>query len=303
MRGLEKVPRIAGCVPLFEARNAPCLPFGGVQPVRHRRPLAASAWLPVVVWAGVIFAFSSVPSLSTELGTWDTILRKLAHLAEYAVLGALLDRALRRSHLIVAVAVAGLYAVTDEVHQLFVEGATARRSTSASTARRTPRRPSLAQRAAGAIAMTALLIDLDGALGDTRPLWRDWLDDASRVLEIDPDLLPADRAEAALALDRSAAGNWRVLLERYAADRATIYLRPAADVERRPTPIGRRRGAAGRIHRRPGEVARIAVAQLGATRRVEVVEAGAGALDRLRQRLGADAELVDTRARLVERAP
>jgi VanZ family protein len=85
-----------------------------------RSPL--QTWLPVLVWAGVIFAFSSVPSLSTELGTWDTILRKLAHLAEYAVLGVLLDRALRRPQLVVAVALAGFYAVTDEVHQLFVEG-------------------------------------------------------------------------------------------------------------------------------------------------------------------------------------
>ena len=75
-------------------------------------------WLPVVVWAGVIFAFSSVPSLSTELGTWDTILRKLAHLAEYAVLGALLCRALRRPGL--ALVLATLYAVSDEVHQSFV---------------------------------------------------------------------------------------------------------------------------------------------------------------------------------------
>ena len=85
-----------------------------------RSPL--SAWLPVVVWAGVIFAFSSVPSLSTDLGTWDTILRKLAHLAEYAILGALLDRALRRPQLAVAIVFAALYAVTDEVHQVFVEG-------------------------------------------------------------------------------------------------------------------------------------------------------------------------------------
>ena len=148
--------------------------------------------------------------------------------------------------------------------------------------------------------MTALLIDLDGALGDTRPLWRDWLDDARRVLEIDPDLLPADRAEAALALDRSAAGNWRVLLERYAADRATIYLRPAADVSaalRRLSGDGVRLGV---FTDAPAELARIAVAQLGATRRVEVVEAGTGALERLRGRLGGDAELVDTRARLVE---
>jgi VanZ family protein len=77
-------------------------------------------WGPVVVWAAVIFAISSVPSLSTELGTWDTILRKLAHLAEYAILGMLLLRATRRAAL--AVALAGVYAVTDEVHQLFVEG-------------------------------------------------------------------------------------------------------------------------------------------------------------------------------------
>jgi alpha-mannosidase len=35
----------------------------------------------------VIFAFSSVPSLSSGLGTWDLILRKIAHLSEYAILG------------------------------------------------------------------------------------------------------------------------------------------------------------------------------------------------------------------------
>src|SRR5215831_792440 len=50
-------------------------------------------WLPVVAWALVIFALSSVPHLGTDLGVWDTILRKLAHTFEYAVLGALLTRA------------------------------------------------------------------------------------------------------------------------------------------------------------------------------------------------------------------
>ena len=83
-----------------------------------RSPL--SAWLPVVAWAAVIFAFSSVPSLATELGTWDTILRKIAHVTEYAILGALLTRAVRRPGLALALAV--LYAASDEVHQLFVEG-------------------------------------------------------------------------------------------------------------------------------------------------------------------------------------
>ncbi len=48
------------------------------------------------------------------------MLRKLAHTAEYAVLGALLARALGRSGLAVAIGV--LYAVSDEVHQAFVPG-------------------------------------------------------------------------------------------------------------------------------------------------------------------------------------
>ncbi|HEX5582385.1 VanZ family protein [Gaiella sp.] len=81
---------------------------------------ALSAWLPVVAWAAVIFAFSAVPSLGTGLGTWDLVLRKLAHFTEYAILGALLARATRRSW--VALVLAALYAASDEVHQTFVEG-------------------------------------------------------------------------------------------------------------------------------------------------------------------------------------
>ena len=77
-------------------------------------------WLPVLVWAAVIFTLSSIPSLSTGLGTWDTILRKGAHLTEYAVLGGLLYRALGREPLALAVGIA--YAATDELHQYFVRG-------------------------------------------------------------------------------------------------------------------------------------------------------------------------------------
>ena len=83
-------------------------------------PRLLTVWGPVVLWAAVIFAFSSVPSLGTDLGTWDLILRKCAHLTEYAILGALLARATRSPGL--AVLLAGLYAVTDEVQQMFVEG-------------------------------------------------------------------------------------------------------------------------------------------------------------------------------------
>jgi VanZ family protein len=77
-------------------------------------------WLPVLAWAGVIFAFSSVPDLGTGLGGWDLVLRKLAHAAEYAFLGLLLTRAARSP--ILAVALGVLYAVSDELHQLTVPG-------------------------------------------------------------------------------------------------------------------------------------------------------------------------------------
>ena len=77
-------------------------------------------WLPVLAWAVVIFAFSSVPDLGTGLGGWDLVLRKLAHAAEYAILGALLLRATRNVGLAFALAV--LYAASDEFHQTFVEG-------------------------------------------------------------------------------------------------------------------------------------------------------------------------------------
>lgn len=77
-------------------------------------------WLPVIAWAALIFTFSSVPDLGTGLGGWDLVLRKLAHTAEYAVLGALLVRATGRAGL--AVGLGTLYAVSDEIHQTFVPG-------------------------------------------------------------------------------------------------------------------------------------------------------------------------------------
>ena len=77
-------------------------------------------WAPVVAWAAVIFALSSIPSLSTGLGLWDTVLRKGAHTVEYAVFGWLLLRALgaRLPALLAGIA----YAASDELHQHFVRG-------------------------------------------------------------------------------------------------------------------------------------------------------------------------------------
>ena len=79
-----------------------------------------SAWLPVVAWAALIFALSSIPRLGTGLGTWDTILRKGAHVTEYAILGLLLLRAVGTQAPALLLGVG--YAITDELHQHFVSG-------------------------------------------------------------------------------------------------------------------------------------------------------------------------------------
>jgi VanZ family protein len=84
------------------------------------RSRVLSLWVPVVLWAGVIFALSSIPSLGTGLGTWDYVLRKAAHMTEYALLAALLLRALERH--VPAFLAAIAYAASDELHQHFVHG-------------------------------------------------------------------------------------------------------------------------------------------------------------------------------------
>jgi phosphoglycolate phosphatase-like HAD superfamily hydrolase len=144
----------------------------------------------------------------------------------------------------------------------------------------------------------AVAIDLDGALADTRPLWSDWLSSAGPVLGIDPAALPPDRAEAAAELDRRGGGNWRVLLERFSEERAPVYLRrdaAAAAALRRLAGAGREIGV---FTDAPEPLARVALAQLGADRRVSALETGAAALERLLTRLGADALVIRTRSEL-----
>lgn len=146
--------------------------------------------------------------------------------------------------------------------------------------------------------MRPIAIDLDGVLGDTRPLWVDWLADATRVLGVDPAGLPEDRAAAATALDAAGAGNWRALLERFAEERAPVYLRPNAEVGallRRLQTAGARLGV---FTDAPEQLALVALAHVGAARRVEAVECGESALERLVAGLGGDATVARTRAEL-----
>lgn len=84
-------------------------------------------WLPVIVWMGIIFWLSSIPSLESGLKQ-DFILRKIAHILEYAILTFFLLRAFR-SETGQSIKVVGLtiifsffYALSDEYHQSFVFG-------------------------------------------------------------------------------------------------------------------------------------------------------------------------------------
>jgi phosphoglycolate phosphatase-like HAD superfamily hydrolase len=144
--------------------------------------------------------------------------------------------------------------------------------------------------------MKAVAIDVDGALGDTRPLWRDWLADVMRRVRVD-EQLPDEPAAAAARLDELV-GNWRVLLERYAEEHAPVRLRrssEAAEALRRLQAAGVTIGA---FTETPEPLARVALAQLGAARRVDAFEAGPGALERLLERLGSDTVVVRSRNEL-----
>ena len=104
-------------------------------------------WLPVLLWMFFIF-IGSTDLMSAEhtsrfigpflrwfapditdatIASVQLFVRKCAHLTEYAILSALLLRALRQ-HLLaarwVAFGLAALYAVVDEVHQSFVPSRT-----------------------------------------------------------------------------------------------------------------------------------------------------------------------------------
>ena len=141
--------------------------------------------------------------------------------------------------------------------------------------------------------MKAAALDLDAVLGDTRPLWADWLADAARRMRVELADVPDDRLAAAPLLDERL-GNWRALLERYAEDRAPLYLRPNPEANallRQLQAAGVRLGA---FTDAPVELARVALGQLGAARRMESV----GTLDDVRRELGDAVVVVRSRDEL-----
>lgn len=87
---------------------------------RPRTLRALAHWLPVAAWMALIFRLSEIPG-SQVPGRFSA----LGHFAVYAVLGALLTLALRENRtpgqtIVLAVFIAALYGVTDELHQSFV---------------------------------------------------------------------------------------------------------------------------------------------------------------------------------------
>ncbi|HTZ05204.1 MAG TPA: hypothetical protein VMB53_05575 [Gaiellaceae bacterium] len=144
--------------------------------------------------------------------------------------------------------------------------------------------------------MQPLALDLDAVLADTRPLWRDWLEDASRRARVELDV-PEDRAAAAAVLDERL-GDWRPLLERFAEDRAPVYFRPRAETTaqlRRLQAAGVRLGA---FTDAPRELADVALAHSGASRRVAAV----GTLDEVLRELGDGTVVVRSREELAAAA-
>jgi VanZ family protein len=104
-------------------------------------------WLPVLLWMIFIFinsanpnpyrflptswALQSVPAQANpgpKITTPNELLGRCLHAAEYLVLAALVTRALigrgdlRLASLAMAFGLSGLYAFSDEIHQLFVPG-------------------------------------------------------------------------------------------------------------------------------------------------------------------------------------
>ena len=146
----------------------------------------------------------------------------------------------------------------------------------------------------------ALAIELD-AIGDTLPLWGAWLESVRAVLDVDPGTLPEDRAAAAAALDEAGAGNWRILLERFAEDHAAAYLRRDAATSAALQSLAGTGALLGVFTDAPEPLTRVALSQLGATRRISAVESGAGALQRLLETVGTGAEIIRTRADLLNR--
>lgn len=80
-------------------------------------------WLLPLVWMALIYLVSAQPTLPhAPSAVWDVLLKKGAHVLEYAILTLLIWQAAGCSRIGVAWVAAVAYAASDEFHQTFVPG-------------------------------------------------------------------------------------------------------------------------------------------------------------------------------------
>ncbi len=85
-----------------------------------------AAWCLVLLYMTLIFYLSSIPKLPQPVGEGNPLILIIEHTIEYGILGFLLLWALngnekfREYAPVLAVIIAVLYGITDEIHQYFV---------------------------------------------------------------------------------------------------------------------------------------------------------------------------------------
>ena len=109
-------------------------------------------WILVILWMALIFFLSHqpaiesselssgitkrvydiikmiAPDISLDLGSFNHIIRKLAHFTVYLILGILVANGLiytrtsRINTILLALLICILYAISDEIHQIFIPG-------------------------------------------------------------------------------------------------------------------------------------------------------------------------------------
>ena len=81
-------------------------------------------WLLASLWMAVIFGFSSMPQIkASQFYIWDFLLKKTAHVFEYAILYILIFRATGKKYVLSFILTIA-FALTDEYHQSFTIGRT-----------------------------------------------------------------------------------------------------------------------------------------------------------------------------------
>ena len=101
--------------------------------IQRKSPLLhwLNAYLPPLIWAGVIFVISNQQMLpGTDVFIYDFLLKKSAHMFVYAIFYWLVYRGVQLTtskaslflHWTLPLVVCLIYAVSDEIHQSFVPG-------------------------------------------------------------------------------------------------------------------------------------------------------------------------------------